>query len=181
MSLTRAALQTAARLAAVGVGGLAYASLIERNAFTLRRVIVPVLPSRGRARCASLHLSDIHLVLRQTRKVEWIRSLARLEPDLVVTTGDNLAHLEAVPAVLRAFEPLLAITGVFVLGLQRLLRTEPEEPRAVPDQGARPAWRTFRCRPLILWTPSPAPVGRTSPMLDVAFGRRAAPGARGRR
>ena len=115
MSLTRAALQTAARLAAVGVGGLAYASLIERNAFTLRRVIVPVLP-RGAAPLRVLHVSDIHLVPRQTRKIEWIRSLAALEPNLVINTGDNLADLEAVPAILRALGPLLAVPGVFVLG-----------------------------------------------------------------
>ncbi len=115
MSLTRAALHTAAGLAAVGAGGLAYASLIERNAFTVRRAIVPVLP-RGAAQLRVLHLSDIHLVPRQARKIEWIRSLAALQPDLVVTTGDNLADLEAVPAVLRAFEPLLAVPGVFVLG-----------------------------------------------------------------
>jgi predicted MPP superfamily phosphohydrolase len=115
MSLTRAALQTAAGLAAVGAGGLAYASLIERNAFTVRRASVPVLP-RGAASLRVLHVSDIHLVPRQTRKTEWIRSLASLEPDLVVNTGDNLADLEAVPAVLRALEPLLAAPGVFVMG-----------------------------------------------------------------
>lgn len=115
MRPTRTALHTVAGLAALGAGGLAYASLIERNAFILRRVSVPVLPS-GAAPLRVLHLSDIHLVPRQARKIEWIRSLAALEPDLVVTTGDNLAHLEAVPAVLRAFEPLLAVPGVFVLG-----------------------------------------------------------------
>ena len=115
MSLTTTALQTAAGIAAVGAGGLAYASLIERNAFTVRRASVPVLP-RGAASLRVLHVSDIHLVPRQTRKIEWIRSLAALEPDLVINTGDNLADLEAVPAVLRALEPLLAIPGVFVLG-----------------------------------------------------------------
>ena len=115
MSPTRSALHAAAGLAALGAGGLAYASLIERNAFIVRRVSVPVLP-RGAAPLRVLHLSDIHLVPRQQRKIEWIRSLAALEPDLVVTTGDNLADLQAVPAVLRAFEPLLAIPGVFVLG-----------------------------------------------------------------
>ena len=115
MSLTRAALHTIAGLAAVGAGGLAYASLIERNAFTVRRASVPVLP-HGAASLRVLHVSDIHLVPRQARKIEWIRSLAALDPDLVINTGDNLADLEAVPAVLRALEPLLAIPGVFVLG-----------------------------------------------------------------
>ena len=115
MSLSRRALHTGACLTALGAGGLAYASLIERNAFTLRRFSVPVLPP-GAPSLRVLHLSDIHLVPRQTRKIEWIRSLAALEPDLVINTGDNFGDLEAVPAVLRALEPLLAVPGVFVLG-----------------------------------------------------------------
>jgi predicted MPP superfamily phosphohydrolase len=102
-------------LSAIGAAGLAYASLIERNAFTLRRVSVPVLPP-GAASLRVLHVSDLHLHPRQVRKIEWVRSLAALDPDLVVNTGDNLADLEAVPAVVRAFEPLLAAPGVFVLG-----------------------------------------------------------------
>lgn len=116
MGPKESALQTVvAAIAAAGVGGLAYASVIERNAFTVRRASVPVLP-RGAAPLRILHVSDIHLVPRQARKIEWIRSLAALQPDLVVNTGDNLADLAAVPAVLRALEPLLAIPGVFVLG-----------------------------------------------------------------
>ena len=115
MSPTRAALHALAGLAALGAGGLAYASLIERNAFTLRRASVPVLPP-GAASLRVLHISDIHMVPRQSRKIEWIRSLAALAPDLVVNTGDNLGDLQAVPAVLRALEPLLEIPGVFVLG-----------------------------------------------------------------
>ena len=115
MSLTRAALHAAVGLTAVGAGGLAYASLVERNAFTVRRFSVPVLPP-GSAPLRVLHLSDIHLVPRQSRKISWLRSLAALEPDLVVNTGDNLADLQGVPAVLRALEPLLAVPGVFVMG-----------------------------------------------------------------
>src|SRR5450631_3073165 len=115
VSPSRAAWHAGAGLAAVGAAGLAYASLIERNAFTLRRASVPVLPP-GTASLRVLHVSDIHLVPRQSRKIKWIRSLAALDPDLVVNTGDNLADVEAVPAVLRALEPLLAVPGVFVLG-----------------------------------------------------------------
>jgi len=115
VSLTRAALHTSAGLTALGAGGLAYASLVERNAFTVRRFSLPVLPP-GSAPLRVLHLSDIHLVPRQSRKISWLRSLAALEPDLVVNTGDNLADLEGVPAVLRALEPLLAVPGVFVNG-----------------------------------------------------------------
>ena len=92
MSPTSATRRTIAGLATVGAGGLAYASLIERNAFTLRRFSVPVLP-HGAPSLRVLHVSDIHLVPRQARKIEWIRSLAGLDPDLVVNTGDNLADL----------------------------------------------------------------------------------------
>jgi len=115
MSPRRTAWHAASGLAAAGVAGLTYACLIERNAFTLRQVSVPVLPT-GAAPLRVLHVSDIHLVPRQTRKIAWIRSLAALGPDLVVNTGDNLADLLAVPALLRAFEPLLAVPGVFALG-----------------------------------------------------------------
>jgi len=115
MRPTHTALHTAASLAAIGAGGLAYASVIERNAFTVRRASAPVLPN-GAAPLRVLHISDIHLVPRQARKIEWIRSLAALEPDLIVNTGDNFGDLEALPAVLRAMEPLFAVPGVFVLG-----------------------------------------------------------------
>ena len=42
--------------------------------------------------------------------------MAELEPDLVVNTGDNLAHPRAVPAVLAALGPLLDRPGLFVFG-----------------------------------------------------------------
>ena len=114
-------------LSAAGAGGLAYASLIERNAFTLRRYSVPVLP-QGAAPLRVLHISDIHLVPRQSRKIAWIRSLAALDPDLVINTGDNLADLDAVPAVQRALEPLLEVPGVFVLGSNDYFAPGPKNP-----------------------------------------------------
>jgi predicted MPP superfamily phosphohydrolase len=76
---------------------------------------VPILPP-GHDPLRVLHLSDLHLTPSQTRKREWVKSLADLEPDLVVNTGDNLAHLESVPPVLDAFDGLLDVPGVFVFG-----------------------------------------------------------------
>jgi uncharacterized protein len=125
-TLTRAA-QAAAGVLAVGAGGLAYASLIERNAFTLRRFSAPVLPT-GSAPIRVLHLSDLHLLPRQARKIEWVRRLASLEPDLVLNTGDNLAHLQAVPAALHAMEPLLERPGAFVLGSNDYFAPKPRNP-----------------------------------------------------
>jgi predicted MPP superfamily phosphohydrolase len=128
VSLTRAGIRTLTGLSTLGAAGLTYASLIERNAFTLRRFSVPVLPA-GAASLRVLHVSDIHLVPRQTRKIEWIRSLAALDPDLVINTGDNLADLGAVPAVVRALEPLLAVPGVFVLGSNDYFAPTGKNPR----------------------------------------------------
>jgi predicted MPP superfamily phosphohydrolase len=56
------------------------------------------------------------MVPGQRRKQKWLRSLAQLQPDLVVNTGDNLSHPDAVGPVLDALEPLLRIPGVFVFG-----------------------------------------------------------------
>jgi predicted MPP superfamily phosphohydrolase len=105
---------TLAALTTVGAAGLSYA-WVEARSFTLRNFTLPVLPP-GSAPVRVLHVSDLHLVPRQRRKIEWLRSLAGLEPDLVVSTGDNLAALDAVPAVLRAHGELLERPGVFVLG-----------------------------------------------------------------
>ena len=102
-------------LAAVGAAGVAYASLVERNLFTLRRFDVPVLPADARP-IRVLQLSDLHLVPRQQRKIEWVRGLDALEPDLVVNTGDNFAAMDAAPSLVRAMEPLMERPGVFVMG-----------------------------------------------------------------
>ncbi|EWT00197.1 metallophosphoesterase [Intrasporangium oryzae NRRL B-24470] len=111
----RAVTRTVLGLGLAGAGVLGWASLIERNAFVLRRFEVPVLPA-GADPLRVLHLSDMHLLPRQRAKSTWIHSLASLDPDLVVNTGDNLAGPDAVPAVLDTFELLLDRPGVFVLG-----------------------------------------------------------------
>ncbi len=101
--------------AAVGVACLGWAAGYEVRAFRLRRVEVPVLPP-GQRPLKVLHLSDLHLTPGQHRKKDWVRALAGLEPDLVVDTGDNLAHMEAVPEALDALGPLLERPGAFVMG-----------------------------------------------------------------
>lgn len=101
-------------LLAAGAAGLGW-SLLEARAYTVRRFTLPVLPP-GSDPLRVLHVSDLHLVPRQRQKLEWVRRLDRLEPDLVVSTGDSLAHPEGVPAVLEAHGGLLRRPGVFVLG-----------------------------------------------------------------
>ncbi|MFN8075288.1 MAG: metallophosphoesterase [Kineosporiaceae bacterium] len=111
MRATRLALATAPLAAAAGLAW----SLAEARAFTLRRFTLPVLPP-GSPDLRVLQLSDLHLVPRQRKKIAWVRRLAALAPDLVISTGDNLASPHAVPAVLEAHGELLDLPGVFVLG-----------------------------------------------------------------
>jgi uncharacterized protein len=112
--LSAAAVATAAG-AVAGAACLTWAAASAVRAFTLRRVEVPVLKPGARP-LRVLHVSDLHLTPSQRAKREWVRALAGLEPDLVVDTGDNLAHREAVPAVLDALGPLLERPGAFVMG-----------------------------------------------------------------
>lgn len=88
---------------------------------------MPALPAGQRA-LRILHLADLHLTPDQDDKIAWVRSLAELEPDLVVNTGDNWAHTEAKPALLHALEPLLAIPGAFVLGSNDYSAPRPKNP-----------------------------------------------------
>lgn len=122
---------------AVGVGGLAW-SLVEAGRFTLRHARLPVLPA-GSSPLRVLHLSDLHLVPRQTGKIEWVRRLVGLDPDLVVSTGDNLADPAAVPAVLDAHGELLDRPGVFVLGSNDYYAPKPKNPARylLPHGGRR--------------------------------------------
>lgn len=121
--LKNSAVAAAGSLAA----GIGYASLIERNAFAVREVTMPVL-SPGSSPLKVLHISDIHMRPQQRRKQEWLRELARLEPDLIVNTGDNLAHPKAVPAVVQALGDLLAVPGVFVFGSNDYFGPKPKNP-----------------------------------------------------
>ena len=71
-------------------------------------------PATGR--CGSCTSATCTSRRGQHRKREWVSSLAGLRPDLVVDTGDNLAHRDSLPAVLDALGGLLDVPGVFVLG-----------------------------------------------------------------
>ncbi|HET6213949.1 MAG TPA: metallophosphoesterase [Micromonosporaceae bacterium] len=111
----RTATRLAAGVVAAGAATLAYAALIERNLFTLRRYDVPVLaPDAEPLRV--LHVSDLHMTPARRRLQDWVAGLAGLDPDLVVVTGDNLAHPDGVPAVVRALQPLFDYPGAFVFG-----------------------------------------------------------------
>jgi len=122
---------------ATGVAGLGYAHL-ETKWFTLRRVSVDVLPA-GAQPLRVLHLSDLHLTPSQQRKHDWVRSLAELEPDLVINTGDNFGHFQALGPILSAYGDLLDVPGVFVFGSNDYFAPTPRNPFGylMPDRGRR--------------------------------------------
>lgn len=119
--------RTALGATAVGTATVAYAAGIERTRWTLRRAELPVL-AEGARPLRVLHLSDLHMMPGQKSKQRWVAALDELNPDLVVNTGDNLAHRHAVPAVLRALGPLLERPGVFVFGSNDYYAPRPKNP-----------------------------------------------------
>lgn len=61
-------------------------------------------------------MGDIHLAPWQKNKMRFLKSLGEKQIDLVVNTGDNLGHKDAIKPLLDALGPLLTKTGVFVHG-----------------------------------------------------------------
>ena len=118
---------SAAAAAGSLVAGLAYGSLIERNAFVVRELTMPVL-TPGSSPLRVLHLSDFHMRPGQRRKQAWLRDLSRWSPDLVINTGDNLAHPKAVPSVVQAMGDLLSVPGLFVFGSNDYFGPRPKNP-----------------------------------------------------
>ena len=83
--------------------------------YQLREVSVPILPA-GASDIRILHFSDLHLTPRRKKEIADIKSWAALKPDLVVSTGDFLAHPDAPVTALNALNELLDLPGVYVFG-----------------------------------------------------------------
>ena len=126
---TFASIAAASAAAAIG-----YASVIERNWFTLRQETIPVL-APGAEPLRVLHVSDTHLTPGRHRLMAFVRSLAALDPDLVVNTGDSIASPDAIGPLVDSLGPLLDKPGVFVYGSNDLYSPKPRNP-------ARYLWRT---------------------------------------
>jgi uncharacterized protein len=132
-----------------GAAAVAYAAGFERRHWTLREATLPVLAPGARP-LRVLHISDLHLTPNQRSKQRWVARLAELEPDLVVNTGDNLAHPRAVPTVVAALGPLLSRPGVFVFGSNDYFGPTPKNPARYlvkssrRQHGAPLPWRDLR-------------------------------------
>jgi uncharacterized protein len=105
----------AGALVAAGAAALAYGVFVERTRWTVRQEVVPVLPPGSRP-LTVLHFSDLHMAPWQEGKQEFVRSLVRFEPDLVVDTGDDLGHVDGIDGIEKAFAPFAGVPGVFAHG-----------------------------------------------------------------
>ena len=120
------AFKVAKGLAAVAAGCFAW-GLVEATRFRVRRVTVPVLPAGG-PELRILHLSDIHLLPGQQLKLSFLQALADLEPDLVISTGDNIASDTAISPLISALGRLLEVPGGFVFGSNDYHKPEFKNP-----------------------------------------------------
>jgi predicted MPP superfamily phosphohydrolase len=84
-------------------------------AYQLRQESLPLLPS-GAGQIRILHFSDLHLTPSRKREIADIKSWAALKPDLVISTGDFLAHRDGVEVALNALNELLDLPGLYVFG-----------------------------------------------------------------
>ncbi len=125
--MTRALRVAAVASLGIAAAAAAYGVVVERRAYRERREVVPVL-SPGADPVRVLHLSDLHLAPWQRGKIEWVRSLASLKPDLVVNTGDNLGHIDAIDSLTEALMPFSGVPGVFVHGSNDYFAPTPKNP-----------------------------------------------------
>ncbi len=106
--------------------------------YVLREAEIPVLPA-GHAPIRILHFSDLHLTPSRRKEIADIKSFASLSPDLVISTGDFLADMKAVPVALDALDGLLEIPGFYVFGSNDYFAPKPKNPLKylLPDHGKR--------------------------------------------
>jgi predicted MPP superfamily phosphohydrolase len=106
--------------------------------YQLRQAEIPILPA-GHAPIRVLHFSDLHLTPARKTEIADIKSFIDLAPDLVISTGDFLAHMQAVPVALDALDALLNIPGLYVFGSNDYYAPKPKNPLKylLPGHGKR--------------------------------------------
>ena len=113
---------------AIGAAVLLYAMFIERNWFAVRTHRIPCLPE-GTSTKTILHLSDLHLRAPQRRKRAFLKRLARVEPDLLIATGDFIgdgsSNAETVDAVTAIHSRQASL---YVLGSNDYYAPRPKNP-----------------------------------------------------
>lgn len=101
---------------AAGVGAVAWGTLVERHWFALRHRTVPALRRDATGTLRLLHVSDMHLLPGQERKIRFVRDAIAQRPDLVVCTGDVLGHPDVIADATRALALPAGMPGLLVRG-----------------------------------------------------------------
>ena len=107
-------------------------------AHIVRTYTLPLLP-RGASSIRILHFSDLHISPAKKALFKDIESWIDLKPDLVVSTGDFLAHKDGIKLVIKALDKLLDIPGLFVFGSNDYYGPKFKNPFSylLPDRGER--------------------------------------------
>ncbi|MGP9538503.1 metallophosphoesterase [Brachybacterium sp. AOP43-C2-M15] len=138
----RPALAAVGAAGALGLGAAAAAHVwarhVEIHRYTLRELALEVLPP-GTRTIRVLHISDIHLMPEQDRKLHFLRHLASLRPHLVIDTGDNIASAASIPVLAEVLDPLLRRPGAFVMGSNDMFEPQPKNPARYLLPDPRPA------------------------------------------
>ncbi len=115
-------------LGSLALGVIIWATCIERFWFAIKKSELAILPE-GSKDIVILHISDIHMAPWQKYKQRWIRKLnTKINPDLVINTGDNLGHPQGIKPVLDSLNPLTGVPGVYVNGSNDLYAPAKRNP-----------------------------------------------------
>ncbi|NDC92064.1 MAG: metallophosphoesterase, partial [Acidimicrobiia bacterium] len=107
-------------------------------AYKVRTNTLPLLP-KGAADIKILHFSDLHLTPARNALIKDIKSWIYLKPDLIISTGDFLAHKDGIKPVINALDKLLDTPGLFVFGSNDYYGPKFKNPFSylMPDRGKR--------------------------------------------
>jgi predicted MPP superfamily phosphohydrolase len=105
-------------------------------AFKVRKSSLPLLP-KGCTDIRILHFSDLHLTPKRKRLAQDIKSWIELKPNLVVATGDFIAHGDGIKPLISALGKLLETPGIFVFGSNDYYGPKFKNPLSYlrPDKG----------------------------------------------
>ncbi len=107
-------------------------------AYKVRKSSLPLLP-KGCGDIRILHFSDLHLTPKRKRLASDIKSWVDLKPDLVISTGDFIAHKDGIKPLISALGELLDTPGLFVFGSNDYYAPHFKNPFSylLPDKGER--------------------------------------------
>lgn len=106
--------------------------------YVLRHVEVPLLKI-GSNTLRVLHFSDLHLTPSRMALLKFMEKWVELKPDLIISTGDHIAHEDSIPLLLRALAPLEGTPSFYVFGSNDYFAPSFKNPLRylLPDNGKR--------------------------------------------